>query len=135
MTRLAWAKERRVCQIVRLARERGTTLLLANLHASKGEDERVADAELLRVADFLVGSARTGEAIVLAGDLNVTAERSWNLPELTRPAWGFSAAAPGIDHVLVRGAPAGPPAVWPDERRRADGRLLSDHAPVEVLVG
>jgi hypothetical protein len=37
--------------------------------------------------------------------------------------------------VLVRGAAVSPLRVWPEERRRrADGRLLSDHAPVEVEV-
>ena len=45
---------------------------------------------------------------------------------------GFSAALPGIDHVLVRGAPSSAPRRWPDERRLHEGRLLSDHAPVEV---
>ena len=39
-----------------------------------------------------------------------------------------------LDQVLVRGAKAGPVEVWPVERRRVDGRLLSDHAPVEVEV-
>ena len=28
----------------------------------------------------------------------------------------------------------GPAHRWPDERRRVDGRLLSDHAPVEVTI-
>jgi hypothetical protein len=36
--------------------------------------------------------------------------------------------------VLVRGAAVGPVVVWGDDRRRAGDRLLSDHAPVEVVV-
>jgi endonuclease/exonuclease/phosphatase family metal-dependent hydrolase len=49
--------------------------------------------------------------------------------------WGFSGATPsGIDHLLVRGLRAGAPQVWPAERRLREGRLLSDHAPVEVEV-
>ena len=48
---------------------------------------------------------------------------------------GWSALGPGIDHVLVRGLPAGPLVVWPEERRSENGRVLSDHAPVEVTVG
>ena len=44
---------------------------------------------------------------------------------------GFTGEGPGIDHVLVRGADAGPLVVWPDGRRRLHGMLLSDHAPVE----
>ena len=42
---------------------------------------------------------------------------------------------PGIDHVLVRGLSASPLAVWPVERRRHNGAVLSDHAPVEVTIG
>jgi endonuclease/exonuclease/phosphatase family metal-dependent hydrolase len=49
--------------------------------------------------------------------------------------WGYSAPGPGIDHVLVRGLPADEPLTWPEERRRVDGRLVSDHAPVEVTAG
>jgi hypothetical protein len=37
--------------------------------------------------------------------------------------------------VLVRGLPVARPRVWPDERRRVDGRVLSDHPPVEAVVG
>ena len=36
--------------------------------------------------------------------------------------------------LLVRGAQAGPEETWPLERRRVGGRLLSDHAPVEVRL-
>jgi hypothetical protein len=35
----------------------------------------------------------------------------------------------------VRGLPSTEPLVWPEDRRRVDGRLMSDHAPVEVTVG
>ena len=58
------------------------------------------------------------------------------LADLARADWGFTGATPtGIDHVLVRGLPAGQPERWPPERRRLDGRLLSDHAPVDREVG
>jgi endonuclease/exonuclease/phosphatase family metal-dependent hydrolase len=41
----------------------------------------------------------------------------------------------GIDQILVRGAGfARAPHRWPKERRRVDGRLLSDHAPVEAVL-
>ena len=70
---------------------------------------------------------------MLAGDFNVRTTRSWTMAELR--GWGFAGAGPGIDHALVRGAPAGPVVRWPDERRRLGGRLLSDHAPVEVRIG
>ena len=42
--------------------------------------------------------------MILAGDFNVSAERSRTLRDLTGPEWGFSQPGPGIDHVLVRGA-------------------------------
>jgi endonuclease/exonuclease/phosphatase family metal-dependent hydrolase len=135
LARLAWARERRVCQAVRLARPDGSTLLIANLHAtSYRPDPRLADAELLRAATFADAVARPDELIVLAGDFNLRAERSQTLLELTGPQWGFSAPGPRIDHVLVRGATATPAHVWPDERRRDGGVLLSDHAPVEVEI-
>lgn len=136
VTRLAWAKERRVCQAVRVGLPDATTVLVANLHAtSYRPDERLSDAELLRAAVFADALARPTEPCVLAGDFNVYASRSWTLAELVEPDWGFSAPGPGIDHVLVRGAPSGPVETWSDERRRRDGLLLSDHAPVEVRVG
>jgi endonuclease/exonuclease/phosphatase family metal-dependent hydrolase len=133
VSRLAWAKERRVCQAVRIEAH-GGTVLVANLHAtSYAADERLADAELLRAALFVEGLARPGEPLVLCGDANVLPERSRTLSALV--ADGFSEPAPGIDQVLVRGLPAAAPQAWPEERRRVDGRLLSDHAPVEAVVG
>jgi endonuclease/exonuclease/phosphatase family metal-dependent hydrolase len=132
-TRLAWAKERRVCQAVRLALPDGRTLAAANLHAtSYTPDPRLPDAEVLRAAVFLDATASPADVAVLAGDLNVRPERSRALAELR--AWGFSAAGPGIDHVLVRGAAASPEERWPEERRRIGGALVSDHAPVEVRI-
>jgi endonuclease/exonuclease/phosphatase family metal-dependent hydrolase len=69
---------------------------------------------------------------VLAGDFNVRRRRSATMAELERDDWGFRGGGSGIDHVLVRGAEAGAQRRWPDDRRRSDGLLLSDHAPVEV---
>jgi endonuclease/exonuclease/phosphatase family metal-dependent hydrolase len=130
VARLTWAKERRIAQLLRLEAG-GRTLALANLHATSIADKRIPDAEVLRAADALAAFARGDEPIVLAGDLNVRGDASPALAELTGPR-GFSAALPGIDHVLVRGAPSSAPRRWPDERRLHEGRLLSDHAPVEV---
>ena len=136
VARLAWAKERRVCQAVRVASQDGATLVVGNLHATSYDpDQRLPDAELLRAAWFVDAVAVPGEPVVLCGDFNVAGQRSRTLADLAGPAWGFSAAGKGIDHVLVRGAEAGPAERWPPERRRVDGRLLSDHAPVEVRVG
>ena len=125
--RARWAKERRVCQAVR-----ADGLTVANLHATGLPGWRVADAELLRAAVFADTVAEPDDVLVLAGDFNVIRERSTTLPELAE--WGFSKPIEWIDQVLVRGAQAGPARRWPDERRRVDGRLLSDHAPVEVTI-
>jgi endonuclease/exonuclease/phosphatase family metal-dependent hydrolase len=136
VARLAWAKERRVCQGVRVGAAGGATTLVGNLHAtSYPADRRLADAEVLRAAWFVDALAAPQEPVVLCGDFNVEGERSRTLRDLAGPEWGFSAAGKGIDHVLVRGADAGPPERWPPERRRLEGRLLSDHAPVEVRIG
>src|SRR6266571_6545680 len=40
--RLAWGRERRVCQAVRLAGEDGTTLVIGNLHATTAADKHLA---------------------------------------------------------------------------------------------
>jgi endonuclease/exonuclease/phosphatase family metal-dependent hydrolase len=136
VARFGWAKERRVCHAVRVAAEDGSTLVVGNLHATSYDaDQRLADAELLRAAWFVDALAVPGEPVLLCGDFNVKAARSRTLADLAGPEWGFSAAGAGIDHVLVRGAEAGPEERWPSERRRVGGRLLSDHAPVEVRLG
>lgn len=132
--RRAWARERRVVQAVRAALPDGRTALVANLHCTSWDDRRLADAEVLRAAWFAVSAAEPEDVVVLAGDFNVEPERSRTLDELAGPEWGFGAPAPGIDQVLVRGADAGPLVRWPDERRLHGGRLLSDHAPVEVEI-
>ena len=134
VTRLAWAKERRICQVVRARAVDGRRFVIANLHATGLPDDRLPDAEVLRAASLADGLARPSEVCILAGDFNVRPERSRTLVDLNGPEWGFSKASPNIDHVLVRGARAGSPAVWPVERRRVDGRVLSDHAPVEVEI-
>jgi endonuclease/exonuclease/phosphatase family metal-dependent hydrolase len=131
---LYWAKERRVCQAVRMRLPDGRVALIANFHATGSRDKRIPDAEVLRAATFADGLAGPEEICVLAGDFNVTAERSRTLAELAGPEWGFSHAGEGIDHVLVRGAEAGEPVRWPIARRRLDGVVVSDHAPVEVTL-
>lgn len=134
VSRLAWAKERRICLAVRITLPDGGTAVVGNLHATSFvADERLADAELRRAAAFLDGLAAPSEPVFLCGDTNVPAARSRTMADLA--AWGYSAPGPGIDHVLVRGLPAAEPVTWPEERRRVDGRLVSDHAPVEVTAG
>jgi len=123
VARLAWAKERRICQAIRL--EQG--LLIANLHASGSlGDERVPAAELTRAVEFCEGLAREGDVVVLAGDFNCRGAQI--------ALDGYSEPGPGIDHIAVRGAAPSPLRVWRDDLRRRNGLLLSDHAPVELTL-
>ena len=116
-------REPRWCHAVRLEE-----LVVANLHASNDfRQPQLVGAEILRAERFVAGLAGDRPA-VLAGDFNVRRESLHELP-------GWSALGPGIDHVLVRGLPTGPLVVWPEERRSQNGRVLSDHAPVEVRLG
>jgi endonuclease/exonuclease/phosphatase family metal-dependent hydrolase len=105
----------RVCQAVRV----DDLLVVANVHASG----HAAQAQVERALTWLDALLRRDEPLVLAGDFNA----SLRLPEFTPPHGG-------IDDVLVRGAPATPLTVWPAERRRQNGVVLSDHAPVELTV-
>jgi endonuclease/exonuclease/phosphatase family metal-dependent hydrolase len=105
----------RVCQAVRL----DDRLVVANIHASPN----AAETQVERALDWLDGLVRAGEPLVLAGDFNA----SPTLP-------GFSAPHGGIDDVLVRGTEASRFEVWPEERRRQNGVVLSDHTPVELTV-
>jgi endonuclease/exonuclease/phosphatase family metal-dependent hydrolase len=122
---LAWGKERREVIAVRL--EGGA--VVANLHATNAGDVRIPEAEVERAAQW-AGRLAGDDLCVVAGDLNVDTKRSEVFGRLA----GFSAAGPGIDHVLVRGAEVSEYDRWPRERRRLGALLLSDHAPVEVRV-
>lgn len=134
--RLVWAKERRVCQAVRVQAGEAT-IVIGNLHATAyAPDRRLSEAELLRAAVFVDGIAKPDEPVLLCGDFNVTLKSSRTLGDLTGPEWGFEGGTPtGIDHVLVRGLRAGRAVRWEADHRLHEGRLLSDHAPVDVEVG
>ncbi|HEX7582758.1 MAG TPA: endonuclease/exonuclease/phosphatase family protein, partial [Gaiellaceae bacterium] len=117
--------ERRVCQTVRLA----DVGLVANVHVTTA----LADGQFLRAATVVEELARPGEPVILCGDTNVRPGEGRTYDRLRE--WGFSQPSPTIDQILVRVLPSTPPTVWPEERRRVGGRLLSDHAPVELQVG
>jgi endonuclease/exonuclease/phosphatase family metal-dependent hydrolase len=74
--------------------------------------------------DRVVALAR--ERSIVAGDANL----------VSPAADGFSPPLAGsIDQILVRGLELHDgPSAWPLERRVVDGRVLSDHAPVEAVV-
>ena len=111
--------ERRICQLLRLETD-SRRFTFANFHATAHVTE-LARRDVQRVAE-LVGD---DDACVVCGDFNV--------PEGAMP--GFSRPIEGLDQILVRGLELErPPAKWPDERRRVDDRLLSDHAPVEAVI-
>jgi endonuclease/exonuclease/phosphatase family metal-dependent hydrolase len=125
-----WRAHRRICQIVRTELG-GRRMLVANTHAtSVAEDPRLADAELRRAFAFLEGISEPDEVAIFAGDLNITTADSATLGELAAAGWRDF--GPGIDHVLLYGAEPVSARVWPDEERDYGGRLLSDHAPVEL---
>ena len=116
--------ERRVCQAVRVA----GVGVVGNFHATGG---RPAEVQCKRAVDFVVDA---DEHVLVACDANLRPGEGRIYDHLQ--SLGFSAPLPAsIDQIVVRGIAATPPTAWPAERRRVEGRLLSDHAPVELTVG
>jgi endonuclease/exonuclease/phosphatase family metal-dependent hydrolase len=112
--------QRRICHALEVD-ARGQQLVLANLHASNHPDRRLVAEEIERAEAFL----RAADKCLLFGDFNL--ERY--------PVPGFSEPIAGIDQILVRGfALERGPEPWAEERRRVDGAVLSDHAPVEAVI-
>jgi hypothetical protein len=111
--------QRRYCQRTEASTDDGRTIVVGHLHAS--HEPARALVEIERATAF-VGDASPA---ILLGDFNAAAH----------PVAGYSAPIPGVDQILVRGLDLerGPEA-WPKERRRHEGELLSDHAPVEAVV-
>ena len=127
--------ERRVMALTR----RGDGLCVANLHAST-RVHPLAEQEIRLAAERAVALA--GEApLILGGDFNIRPVQSTVFDELEARYGLAPVTAPdAIDHLLVRGAEVlDPPTRWPDETReiQRDGLALrlSDHAPVEALLG
>jgi endonuclease/exonuclease/phosphatase family metal-dependent hydrolase len=116
---LLGSEQRRVCQALTVE-ARGEELVVANLHASTSP--RLATREAVRAADFLADAERC----ILFGDFNVP----------SHSVRGFSEPIDGIDQVLVRGLSLERrPEAWPKARRTIGARVLSDHAPVEAVIG
>ena len=127
--RIAWGREPRTCLAVRAWLPDGGRAVIGNAHATSFRyDERLPDAEILRAAVFLDALAAPEDVVILAGDLNVREQRSWNLLEPTGPEWGFSGGARGVDHLLVRGTKATPTRYWPVDRRRLAASFLRPRA-------
>jgi endonuclease/exonuclease/phosphatase family metal-dependent hydrolase len=116
--------ERRVCQRARIE----GFGVVGNFHATGGP---VADEQFGRAVDFVAGA---DERAIIAGDANLRPGGGRTYERLA--SLGFSPPLPGsIDQIVVRGLESTPPAAWSEERRRVQGKLLSDHAPVELTVG
>ena len=115
-------RERRIVHAVRI----GGLGVVGNLHATNAPSTpSLPAAELVRAARFLESVAGPCEARILAGDLN------HNEPTVL----GYENGGPGVDHILVAGIAAEPLTVWPQPQRMHNGIVLSDHAPVERVVG
>ena len=105
---------------------RRTASSSANFHVTGGA---CAD-EQFRARRRLRREPRASAAI-LAGDANLRPGDGRRT--ICCAARASREPLPGsIDQIFVRGLPSTPPVAWPEERRRVDGRLLSDHAPVEL---
>jgi endonuclease/exonuclease/phosphatase family metal-dependent hydrolase len=110
---LQW-KHRRVCQSLQVT-ARGRELVIGNLHAAPVRDQ------IMLASEFLADAERC----LLCGDFNL------GKFEIA----GFSAPIEGLDQILARGLDfEQPPLAWPEDRRRLDGLLLSDHAPIEAVI-
>jgi endonuclease/exonuclease/phosphatase family metal-dependent hydrolase len=129
-----WEKERRVCQTVQYELADRQRYFVANIHATASTDVRLPDVELRKAVNFVIRGSELEEALIVAGDFNITREASSTIQELMAnpPETRWMASGPQIDHILLRRAIATSVRVWPPEERTHSGRLLSDHAPVEV---
>lgn len=131
--RVEWPRERRVSHGVRIRTAEGqAVMVIVNLHLSHTGQRRRAETELRGAVALAEELAGDDEPVVLAGDFNLTSA-SEGVRQLV--AGGYSPPGPGIDHVFVRGAAATPVYTWPVERRTVEGRVLSDHPPVELTLG
>jgi endonuclease/exonuclease/phosphatase family metal-dependent hydrolase len=111
-------RQRRVCQALMVETQDGA-FLVANLHATNHLER--AKIEVALAAEQIADVKR----VLFCGDFNV--------PRFTVPE--YSPPIDGIDQILVRGFDlVSGPDPWPNDRREVEGRLLSDHAPVEAEV-
>jgi endonuclease/exonuclease/phosphatase family metal-dependent hydrolase len=126
LTGRAGGLEARVAQRLELGLPGGREAAVVNVHCSHGEP---GESQLALALRFGEDAAPNGALLVLAGDFNRTPERSAAL----RGAEFGGAIPERIDQVLVRGSRA-TARVWADDERAYNGRLLSDHAPVEAEI-
>ena len=139
---LARRPERRKAIWVRLVRDDGAVVCVANAHCTAVGDHSRSAREVLWLAERCV-EWDADAPLVMGGDFNLRPrEHPWAFDELRER---FGLAPPtghdAVDHVLARGAPvvAAPRRLAPEEREVAGtggARVrLSDHAPVEARFG
>ena len=120
--RSATAGERRICHAVRL-----DGLVVGNLHATNDFPDQACRAGRSGAREELVADvARDGDVCVLAGDFNVARGRA----RAARPAGRSSVPGSTTCSCAARRRARSSPGR--EQRRVVDGRVLSDHAPVET---
>ncbi len=132
-----WEKERRICHLVQYELPNRRRFLVATLQATADHsDIRLADAELRRATNFIDRRAEVEETVIVAGDFNVIRAQSETIRDLESapPEFRWTDTGARIDNVLLRGVAASSARVWSDEEHRSGNTLLSDHAPIEVLL-
>jgi endonuclease/exonuclease/phosphatase family metal-dependent hydrolase len=125
--------ERRTMGLARLP----SGVCIANLHASTADPH--AEEEVRIAARRALAWAREAP-LILGGDFNVRPGHSELFAELDGLGLTGAGDPSSIDHILARGlAVLEPGRPWPAQRRevREDGLAirLSDHAPVEAILG
>jgi len=132
-----WETERRICHLVQYELPNRRRFLVATLQATADRsDIRLADAELRRATNFIDRRAEVEETVIVAGDFNVSRAQSATIHDLesAAPEFRWTDTGARVENVLLRGAAASSARVWGDEERRSGKLLLSDHAPIEVLL-
>jgi endonuclease/exonuclease/phosphatase family metal-dependent hydrolase len=134
LTLARWPERRRMMW-VRLRHADGTTVCVANLHASAHNAARSAQ-ELERAADAALAWSGS-DPLLLGGDFNTRPkEQPWIFERLAQRGFSAPTAPHAIDHLLARGMRVTePPRQLAAERREVSapgaGRVrLSDHAVV-----
>jgi len=132
-----WEKERRICQLVQYEMPNRRRFIVATLHATFfTRDLRLADAELNRALSFVDRRAEVEEAIIVAGDFNITRDQSETIRYLEGlpPESRWASSGYHVDHVMLRQTAASAARVWAREERIHNGVLLSDHYPIEIEI-
>jgi hypothetical protein len=130
-----WERERRVCHLAKIELPNRRRLQIATLETTRyPADLRLADAELRRAASFVDRASDLEEIVVVAGHFNTTFAQSETLQWLmARETDRYTATEP-LSDVLVREGRAADARAWSDDERSYDGKLLSEHAPVELQL-